>query len=93
MCRSFIRSGGIVAVADSLMNNRTLLELSIDGNLFTEEAVVAFVRLVASNKTLKHFHATPGCCLRSAAPSNEFVESSALNRSLEGIKLSVVYPC
>ncbi|KAG0410366.1 hypothetical protein HPB47_012511 [Ixodes persulcatus] len=93
MCRSFIRSDGVVAIADSLTNNRTLLELSIDGNMFTEEAVVAFARLVASNKTLKHFHASPGFCLRSATPFNEFVEALALNRWLEGIKLSVVYPC
>ncbi|KAM7285404.1 NLR family CARD domain-containing protein 3-like [Ixodes scapularis] len=91
--RSFIRSDGIVAIADSLTNNRTLLELSIDGNLFTKEAVVAFGRLVASHKTLKPFHATPGCCPRSAAPFNEFVEALSLNRSLKGIKLSVLYPC
>ncbi|KAM7298145.1 hypothetical protein ISCGN_018769 [Ixodes scapularis] len=93
ICRSFIRSDGVVAIADSLTNNRTLLQLSIDGNMFTEEAVVAFARLVASNKTLKHFHASPGFSLRSAAPFNEFVEALALNRWLEGIKLSVVHPC
>ncbi|KAG0419330.1 hypothetical protein HPB47_004190 [Ixodes persulcatus] len=89
----FIRSDGIGAIADSLTNNRTLLELAIDGNLFTEKAVVAFSRLVASNKTLKNFHVKRGCCLRSAAPFNEFVEALALNRSLEAIKLSVMYPC
>ncbi|XP_042150182.1 NLR family CARD domain-containing protein 3-like [Ixodes scapularis] len=93
MGRSFIRSDGIVAIADSLTNNPTLLELSIDGSLFTEEAVAAFARLVASKKTLKHFHATPGCCLRSAAPFKEFVEALALNRLLAGIEFSAEYPC
>ncbi|KAM7284153.1 hypothetical protein ISCGN_001255 [Ixodes scapularis] len=86
--RSFVRSDGAVAIADSLMNNRTLLELSIDGNTFTDEAVVALARLVASNKTLKHFHASTSFFLESPAPFNEFVEALALNRWLEGIKLS-----
>ncbi|CAN7983648.1 unnamed protein product [Ixodes hexagonus] len=92
LCRNAIGDAGVVAISDSLANNRALLGLSIHENAFSEDGVAALARLMNSNKTLKRLNATSLSSLSSAAQFNAFAQALVLNRSLEGVQLSVWCP-